>query len=420
MGNKSSYQPPLTQQEASRVLATQTRAEVTQQVRKKNRETELVERRKKTPPPSFTPFLIATHGTQMVEVIRRVIFLDTTDNTIKEGEIYETNYPEGKEIYEESADYTYNIILKGGNILKGVQKTNIREFLPVEEESIVKFEIPSGFKKLYKINLVPIGECVEIDFREFTKVNNIIRDTYTEYSHNIETFVEQVIDRLKPKFPGIAVMDCLESSERMMANKYYVLEPTESASLKNGKYEDFGIFSLSPKDSEIDFFKKTCIDNSNIDETRAIEEKITELRQKLVVLHHNAETQFIIDQKKLIKNEITKLNDQIRELKKYDTKEYRQITLKELFKTIHDKHVENAVFVDVTCNLFTVHDSKEKIGLRRGEVHEFEKLKNLFHKVDEETGFIIPYGGKKKNRKTKIRKPKRRKTKGKTQKVKII
>jgi hypothetical protein len=200
----------------------------------------------------------------------------------------------------------------------------------------------------------------------------------------------------------------------MMANKYYVLEPNEWAAPENGKYEDRGIFSLSPEYSKIDFFKETCIENTKLEIT-AKKEEITKLRKNIAYLRLHAFTQ---DQIRSKKSEIGKLEGQILELegKKYDTKEQRQITLKELFRTIDDVRVENVVFVDGSCFQHTLHDSLKKNGLRRVEAHEFPKINALFREVDKETGFIIPYGGKKKRRKTKIRKPKRRKTKGKTHK----
>ena len=68
---------------------------------------------------------------------------------------------------------------------------NIREFLPVEEESIVKFEIPSGFKKLYKINKIDFDGIVIAEFIPNNKLIYILIKK-TKKGINVDTLTHEI------------------------------------------------------------------------------------------------------------------------------------------------------------------------------------------------------------------------------------
>jgi len=307
---------------------------------------------------SFSIITLATHG---LEIVEEDISVLVTTKTIP---IEEYNGIINKIHDYQTENETYDIQLHDNSIMEGVPKENITITNKTYMPSL--FKIPESFRSFYKINLTSLQNCLILNLDEVTSINNIIRQAYVSNSNNIEQFLLIVEKKLNDKLNSlyktrnkryITVKDCLKNNPTIkIVNKYLIVNKNEKAEQKRGIYQDSGIFSLS-SNSNRDFFEETW-------------------------KHDNPG-------------------------KKYDTKEQRDISLKELVQYITPETSDLVIF-DLTCF---------GIGINRAGLEQCDQYQNYTGFTEENLKeaisnvIVYPYGGKKKRRKTKKQKTKIRKTK---------
>jgi hypothetical protein len=320
--------------------------------------------------PYFSIITLTTHGLESVNEDKKVLVrtdVITRDRSKKKPIGYEGTIHTIHDYQTENE--TYDIELPDNSINLAVPKKDIT----VTETTYIPslFEIPESFRSFYKINLTSLQDCVTLDLDQVTSINNIIKKTYSIYQKNIIMFlliVENQLDIQLNLIYGtrgikyVTVIDCLKNNPtRQMVNKYLILNKDEEAEKKDGKYQDSGIFSLS--------------DNNSLTDRDLFQEIWT----------HNSEG------------------------KAYDIKEQRDVSLKELVEyiPIAAPEIADLVIVDTTCF---------GIGIGKAGLPQVDQLA-LRNDIDINQRVRMhldikkyPYGGKRKRRKTKIRKPKRRKT----------